>query len=94
MNLHYYLLVLITTKKKGNGASRPNLFVKNNANKKQEKYCIVENTSSSFLSIRQLQTFPSLTQKFSSKSDLQSAVDEYCQDPEGWVNNKNYTTYG
>ena len=35
-----------------------------------------------------------LNQGFTSKSELQSAVDQYCQDPDEWINNARYATYG
>ena len=46
-------------------------------------------------SARHLQTLSSTPQRgFLSNSELKSAVDEYCQDPNGWVNNTKYVTYG
>ena len=34
------------------------------------------------------------TQQFLTKDELQTAVDEYCSDPNEWVNNPKYATYG
>ena len=34
------------------------------------------------------------TQKFLTKSELQSAVNVYCNDPNGWINTSEYATYG
>ena len=31
---------------------------------------------------------------FSSRPELQNAVDEYCEDPNGWVSNTKYDMYG
>ena len=34
------------------------------------------------------------TQQFLTKGELQTAVNEYCSNPSGWVNNPKYATYG
>ena len=34
------------------------------------------------------------TQKFLTKSELQSTVNLYCNDPNGWINTSEYATYG
>ena len=49
--------------------------------------------SPTFSSTRQLQTLNS-TQSFLSDSELQEAVDEYCQNPNGWANSTKYAIYG
>ena len=63
----------------------------NNIKKEQKEEN--ENTSPSFLSTRKLQSL-SKNQGFTSKLELQRAVNEYCRDPDDWVNNVQYATYG
>ena len=80
---------LITPTNKGDDTPEESLFRIENSNKQKMKYD--EITRHSFLSTRQLQT---LTSTFLSKSELQEAVDDYCRDPDGWVNSAKYPIYG
>ena len=50
-------------------------------------------TRPTFSSTRQLQTLNS-TQRFQSRYELRSAIDEYCENPNGWVNSTKYAMYG
>ena len=67
--------------------------MKSNSNNIKEQNKENEDTILSSFPTRKLQTLSSI-QGFLSKSELQTAVDEYCRDPNGWVNNTKYATYG
>ena len=89
MNLFYYQLALITpTNNKGYETPEEILSGEENGNEQKTKYDEV--TSPTFSSTRQLQTLsPTL-----SNSELQEAVNEYCENPSGWVNSSKYPVYG
>ena len=68
----------------------------NNSNERKDHIIKDSTTNPSFLSSANVQYERTLSnqESFSSKSELKSAVNEYCQDPNAWVNNTKYDMYG
>lgn len=80
-------MLITPTNNKGKETPGEILSGKDHVNEQGKKYD--ELTIPTFLSTHQLQSLSSTL----SKSELQEAVDEYCQNPNGWFNSSKYPIY-